>query len=123
MLFTQEEYERTEKNYCAFMLDVLKAQAIHCLEIVYLKNCNQQEWAVGQRLNFDQISEFVRNCLREECWGQLMGNDFIFECGYDFYIHIAVLQDMENIKSIAKKHGLFIDKYDEISIAPYYDRR
>lgn len=118
-MFTQEEYDHTENNYCAFMLDILREQSINRLEISYLENPNRLDWGVGQTLSFAQIVEFVRNCLREECWGQLTATGFIFECGYDFYIHIACLQDITKTKAMAQKHDLFVEEYDALSLAPY----
>ena len=111
-LFTEDEYLRVEKSYIDFVIDLCKLQNIESLTTDNLENYNKLHWNNGQALSVSQIGDFIKVCLREECWGRLVSDKLVFYAGYDYYIHIGVDLSTEKLEDIAFNHNLFVEEWD-----------
>lgn len=110
-LFTYKEYEDTERRYIACILDVLtkddvKELCIHSLE----DNDKSTQWKNDMILSFDELSEIIRDCLREKIWCKLNGAHSFLHFGYDYYVYIGCLISYEDIRSICNRHHLFAEE-------------
>lgn len=113
-MFTEDDYLQVEKSYVDFILDVYRIQNIELLKVEDLENHNKLYWKNGQKLNADQSGDFIRACLREKCWGRLVAEKFIFETGYEYYIHIGCDTSLETMKNLARQYNLFVEIWEEI---------
>jgi hypothetical protein len=113
-VLTENEYYKVEQSYVNFVLSVCNLQGIDRLEIVDLENYNKLHWANRQQLNTQQSEEFIKLCLREEIWGRLLSKGFVFETGWDYYIHIGCELDFNEIEQFAHQNNLFVEKWEKI---------
>ncbi len=110
-LFTESEYSEVEKMYIDFVLNVCNVQNITFLTVKDIEGQNKFLLHNGQTLDLCQSKEFIRECLRENCWGRLFSEEFVFETGYDYYIHIGCSFSFEEIQQIAKEYNLYAEKW------------
>ena len=87
--FTMQEYVRTEKEYIEFVADVMKKSNIKAVKLAYIEARGKRIWRKNKELDITLTCKFVQDCLREYCWGQIIAENFIWEAGYDFYMHIG----------------------------------
>ena len=109
--FTMKEYERVEQSYISFIFRVLSICDIKALTINQLENRNRLKWSNKQLLNISQIKLFVKDCLREKCWGKLETNNFYIHFGYDYYMYIGTNIERNIIQEIALKFELYVEDY------------
>ena len=115
--FTMQEYEKVEQNYINFVLRILSACGIKQLMINQLENHNKLNWYNEQYLDVTQIETFVRDCLREKCWGKLEANNFYIHFGYDYYMYMGVNIVENSMQEVAKEFKLYVESYK----SPYLD--
>lgn len=108
-VFTEDEYYRVEQSYVDFVLGVCKLQGIERLAITGLENYKKLRWINGQQLITYQSGEFIKLCLREEIWGRLVSKGFVFETGYEYYIHIGCELGFDEIEQLARQNNLFVE--------------
>lgn len=115
--FTAEEYRRVEEAYVKFVLEVCAAQGIERLTVRGLENSAQNPipWKNGARIELRESAEFIKDCLRERCWGRLIFDRFfkkrfLFETGYEYYIYVGSELPREEIERIACRYGLFVEE-------------
>lgn len=113
-MFTLEMYKKIEKQYIDFVIEVVQISKIDKVKILYLENADSTPWKAGKQFDIGQISSFIQDCLEERCWGQFIADQLIWECGYDFYMHIGTYLCIDQIRCIASKHELFVENWDEI---------
>ena len=111
IMFTEEDYCRTEKQYIRFFRRILQETSTDRVEIVQLERYKPVLWRRGQMLCGEQLDSFLRDCLREKCWGRLENAALAFELGYDYYMHLACGIDHEAMESIVKEEGLFLEEW------------
>lgn len=113
-VFTEDEYYKAEQSYVDFVLGVCKLQGIERLAITGLENYKKLHWINGQQLKAHQSGEFIKLCLREEIWGRLVSKGFVFETGYEYYIHIGCELGFDEIKQLARQSNLFVEEWEKI---------
>ena len=113
-VFTEDEYYKVEQSYVDFVLGVCNLQGINCLTITDLENHNKLHWTNGQQLNTQQSKEFIKLCLHEEIWGRLISKGFVFETGYEYYIHIGCVLGYDEIEQLARQNNLFVEEWEKI---------
>ena len=107
-------YYRTEKNYIDTVEKILIKSGNTTVTICYLENHNATKWQEGDQLNREKAREFIEDCLREKCWGQLNSDGFIWEAGYDYYMHIGCSLALSEISQIANESNLFVEEWHRI---------
>lgn len=113
-VFTEDAYYKVEQSYVDFVLGVCNLQEINHLAIADLENHNNLHWANKQQLNAHQSGEFIKLCLREEIWGRLVSKGFVFETGYEYYIHIGCELGFDEIEQLARQNNLFVEEWEQI---------
>ena len=113
-VFAEDEYYKVEQSYVDFVLGVCKLQGIDRLAITGLENYKKLHWINGQQLITYQSGEFIKLCLREEIWGRLVSKGFVFETGYDYYIHIGCELGFDEIEQLARQNNLFVEEWKKI---------
>ena len=109
---TMQKYEETEQNYIDFVKNTLQICDINELEIIQLeKYVGHLKWKNQQLINLQQISSFMKDCLREKCWAKLETNDFFLHFGYDYYIYIGTNLNEKVLQKLCCQYDLFIEKY------------
>lgn len=116
---TMTEYERVETEYINFVVDVLESSGINEVKIAYIEPGKKRCWRKNKTLNIESVRQFIRDCMREYCWGQITAKDFIWEPGYDYYMHIGTELSLADMQKIAQKRHLFIEVWKEVAVAPY----
>ena len=116
---TMTEYERVETEYINFVVDVLEGSGINEVKIAYIEPGKKRCWRKNKTLNIESVRQFIRDCMREYCWGQITAKDFIWEPGYDYYMHIGTELSLADMQKIAQKRHLFIEVWEEVAVAPY----
>lgn len=111
-VLTMQKYEATEQNYIDFVKNTLQICGINELEIIQLeKYSGHLKWKNQQYINLQQISSFMKDCLREKCWAKLVANDFFLHFGYDYYIYIGTNLDEKMLQKLGCQFGLFVEQY------------
>jgi len=67
------------------------------------------KWSNKQVLPIETVPLFLKDCLRDKCWGVLRGDFFQIDIGYDYYIHISTKSDIEMVRLTVSKYELFIE--------------
>ena len=78
------------------------------------ENYKKLHWINGQQLNARQSGVFIKLCLREEIWGRLVSKGFVFETGYEYYIHIGCELGFDEIEQLACQNNLFVEGWKQI---------
>ena len=116
---TLDEYLRTEKNYLCFIKQFVElfGTKIWIRAVEIYQECSIS-WGNGQRVDHnDEYLCFARDCLREQCWGKIVGKSFFIHFGYDYYIYIATNVDYRIINQMANLNNLYIEKMK----SPYFN--
>ncbi|MBE6586008.1 MAG: hypothetical protein E7645_05710 [Ruminococcaceae bacterium] len=112
--FTMEAYLDTEKRYTNLVLSIIEIQGVSSVTLGYLENPRHLSWKHHQKLISTEIEAFMRDSLRETCWGQITANDFIWEAGYDYYIHVGCSLDQATMANMTLSYGLFVEPWEPI---------
>ncbi len=119
---TLDEYLKTEKNYLCFLRQLVEQLGRKKLWLRGLE-CYQEcstSWENGQRVdNNDEYLCFAQDCLREQCWGKIIGKSFFVHFGYDYYVYIATNMDFRILHQIANSNDLYIEKIK----SPYIEKK
>ncbi len=116
-VLTESEYLSVERNYIFCIIAILTKLNIDNLYIRNLEKGNTYEWKNGQRVSKEVLIRLIRDCLRNNCWCQLIYANFYLHFGYDYYIYIGCELSAFQIESICKDNNLYCD----IKISPYID--
>jgi len=117
-----KEYETTEINYLTLLNKIFIQSGCKRLRIVEYENAsnNSLPWYDGQMLNTnEEIALFAKDCLRELCWGKLVGKRLFIHFGYDYYMYVATQEHLEKIQSLTKENGLYCEKI----MSPYFQAK
>lgn len=106
-IFTRDDYSIMEDKYISFVRDVLNATEVKQMSILKYENYSNLLWKNKQKLSREGVEIFVRNCLREECWGTLYSRKLAIYVGYDYYLHLISEIDYSLLNSIARANCLF----------------
>ena len=119
-LFTMQEYERVEGAYIDFVTAILQKCNIEAVTLPYFEKHRDRKiasfWKKKKELDIAMVRRFVRDCLRETCWGQLVADEFLWEAGYDYYMHIGTKLDMAQVRQIADAYQLFVEEWETIEL-------
>ena len=107
-MFTEADYCRTENHYLRFFRRILQETNTDGVKIAQLERYKPVPWRLGQILRGERLDSFLRDCLREKCWGRLENDALVFEFGYDYYLHLACGVDRETVEAAVKEEGLFL---------------
>ena len=92
---TLKDYCVVELNYINFIKDVIdfiKADKF------YIKDLEIYEcvfWENRQAINYLQLEELLKDCLRNKCWCRIYNDNLCICFGYDYYLHICI--DIEDV--------------------------
>src|SRR5438105_1973975 len=89
---TEDEYCRVEQAYINSALAFLKEGGQTSLRIEGLENHKGCTLNLGEGsiVSVEQISDLIRQILREEFWCRLEGRDGYVYFGWDYYMYIGV---------------------------------
>lgn len=117
--FTAQEFEEIAYRYINMVKEILSILKIYNISIIYLemylKEMCEMNWSEYKTLEFKTIDAFIMDCLKERCWGQMSTTNFIWETGYDFYMHIGCDLEFNVIKRLAQDNRLYVEKWDVIN--------
>ena len=67
------------------------------------------KWHNEQLVTGDDIGLFIKDCLRESCWGKLEGRSSYIHFGYDYYVYVGFELEAERLLEVVNKYGLFCE--------------
>lgn len=109
---TAELYEITEAKYLQCISALLQYLKIHKMKLCKLElQGENQLWEENQSLSADVVPSFIRDCLRNKCWGQLEHRALVIYTGWDFYLHIRLTLPFNELENIVLSYGLFLDEH------------
>ena len=132
-LFTLEEYLRVEQRYVSVILSIMKAMNCKYMKIQYLEA--DKEYITNsiksskfynidsellkslplleenRRIYISKITDIIRLSLREYIYVVLRNKEhkLQIEFGYDYYLKISCSLNMETLKNIVCREGLYLD--------------
>lgn len=132
-LFTIEEYLRVEQRYVSVILSIMKATNCKYMTIQYLEA--DKEYITSRiksskfynidsellksmplleekrRIYILKITDIIRLSLREYIYVVLRNKEhkLQIEFGYDYYLKICCSLNMETLKNIVYREGLYLD--------------
>lgn len=132
-LFTIEEYLRVEQRYVSVILSIMKATNCKYMTIQYLEA--DKEYITSRiksskfynidsellksmplleekrRIYILKITDIIRLSLREYIYVVLRNKEhkFQIEFGYDYYLKISCSLNLETLKNIVYREGLYLD--------------
>ena len=114
-VLTEKQYTEVEDRYVGCILEIAKHCGVRKIRIKTLENrWNLVDWQVKQTLDYTQADQFIRDGLRERCWGELSGKGFNMFFGYDYYVHVRSRLDLAELTAIADRFGLYLDRVEKI---------
>ena len=112
----EEEYLLIERAYIQCIIELFQVSNGQKLRIDGLeRNILMFRWRNNQAMSTAKTEQFIKDCLREKCWGRLSSQNFFIHFGYDYYVYIGCDLPYEDIARIISKNGLFM----EIMNSPY----
>lgn len=111
--FLESEYLSIEQQYIDTIIEIAVTHNIDKLAINHIENYDTK-WNNKKLLSLFDTTCFIRDCLRDLCWGQLVSDGFIWEVGYDYYMHLGCNSTFDTVECIAKKHNLFVESWESI---------
>ena len=115
-MLSETEYLTVEKQYTDTIYEIAKFLSVETLTINYLENYQHTTWEPFQKLTLLEAVYFMQDCLRDLCWGQLVSDNFVWEVGYDFYMHIGCNLTFEKLATVVNTHKLFIENWEVITL-------
>ena len=130
--FTKRQYRECEQRYVDCILELLRRCGQDRFNITsYEKHsfglrsllCSMRldrklritKWKDKQILEGKGVELFIRDCLRENCWGKLENKTTYIHFGYDYYVYIGVDLPPACVACTVDKYGLFF----EVMKSPY----
>ena len=114
-----EEYEKVESLYIEAAYELISADGIEALQLVYLEDyqnlCPYKEKAMIKKEN---IREVVRSFLRHEYWGKLESEKGFIHVGWDFYMYVGFTGLNTEAVFKVSDSGLFV----ESRTSPYNEK-
>lgn len=105
---TIDEYLSVEQNYIGFVIDALRINNVSSLLLAELEVYEEIKWKDNQRVDVLDISEVIKDVLRNKCWCKLKTDNFCLCFGFDFYMHIKSNIDYACLVELCNRYGLFI---------------
>ena len=107
---TEKEYLEVEKNYINFIYELFNVSNIKNIKII-----KQEPENIFKKTFFDIEDDWlyiiIQQNIREKFWCKLKSELFEIYMGYDLYLHIDCMNDVEKVlERLAKKHDLYIEK-------------
>jgi len=114
-LLSEKQYLEVEDRYVGCILEIATHCGVRKLKIKYLENrWDLVNWQDKQVLDFNQADQFIRDGLREQCYGELGGKGFLLYFGYEYYVTVRSRLDLAELTAISNRYGLFIDRVKTI---------
>lgn len=108
------DYLTVETQYISCIQDIMDACHVEHFCISGLEMVSDGlSWRNAQRLNRDAVGQFLRDSLRELCCARLESSEVRIEVGYDYYLHIGCPLPIADVRTIAGKHSLFVEPWEE----------
>lgn len=108
---TLPEYVDVENKYLSFVEQLCAALNISQLQITdledYSHNCSYADKSVI--CSIPEILAVVRDCLREKYWCKLQSDNFYLHFGYDLYLYVGSLLDLDCVRNTSNKLGLYVE--------------
>lgn len=108
-ILTEAAYEEVESNYIQCCMDLIHAAAIGSLRIVQPEIYDNTASLPGAVSNDREMSEVIREILREKCWAKLEAHRFFIHFGYDYYMYVGTSVPKCDVAEIARKYHLFCE--------------
>ena len=116
-IVTEVEYYRVENAYVQCYVDIIEKARVK-VQIVQLERYKPFGWRNGQYLETTaSVRKFITQCLREDCWGKMVAQNFFIHFGYDYYSYLGTRLPKAEVESIVRSHGLFCESF----VSPYLD--
>ena len=109
-LLSMEDYLAVEQTYIRFLS--MLADKLHAfpLRVSNLESNTKYLWKEGQKIGRDAFPLIVADCLRENCWCQLLAKEFFIHFGYEYYAYVGCDLSLDEIKNTASEFGLFVEE-------------
>lgn len=121
MVLTMEDYLETEQGYIQCVMDLLAICDIGKLSIEALElhdKLAKKRWKHNRALDWFEISDFMRDCLRRRCWARLTADRFFVHFGHEYYMYVGCEKPIGIVAPIAEKNHLFCEDFK----SPYHRR-
>lgn len=111
-VLTNAEYSRVENNYISCIMSIMEKSSLFALRIEDLEKYSQVAWENGGIISLDTLSHVCRDCLRNNCWCKLSGEEFYIHFGYDYYMYVGCLLSLSEVSLICSSNNLFCELMD-----------
>lgn len=113
VVLSDSEYCRVEQTYIDSALAFLKEGGLASLRVEGLENpkrllLNVEE---GSVVPIEQVSDLIRQILREEFWCRLEAGGGFLHFGWDYYMYIGVPNRCVVAEQLAETLGLYPEEF------------
>jgi hypothetical protein len=117
VVLTDQEYKRVEQAYVDIALAFLKEGGVTMLKVEGLENSRSQPLTFGDGsiLGLEQLSDVIREILREQFWCRLEAENGFLHFGWEYYMYIGVAQRCIAAERKAADVGLYVEEL----VSPY----
>ncbi len=114
-LLSVEEYLAVETRYILCVMELVSLCRVKALHISGLE-CYEDAlpWVNEQVLSGAEITQFLRDGLREKCWARLCAESFVLDFGYEYYLHILSDLSLDTMIETAAKYQLFVEVWEPL---------
>lgn len=110
-ILLMSQYESIENKYLVCLEKLFKVSKVDTLLIKKFEASESCSWHKGLSLSVDESLRFIKDCLREKCWGLLYSKVMTLYVGYDYYIHVKTSMNQEILNAIVQEDGLYCNRY------------
>ena len=112
---TLDEYLNAENAYLSCIFQIMDRCNVKTLCITYLESPQEKKhWREGMHLSGAKLCAFIKDCLRENCWGILEHVSFRLDFGFDYYVHIGCSLPLSEVRGIAEKNSMTAEEWEKI---------
>ncbi len=109
---TFDKYTLVEQKYLQCVSNLLNHFNVNIIKLIAVELYEPNlSWYSNQLISVDKSLVFLTDCMRNKCWGQLIGPKFCIYMGWDFYLHIRCELSLSCLDAISSSSGLYLEEW------------
>lgn len=118
-VLTADEYYEVESHYIQMCVDVWEKQGGHPISVNDVEKRDFVLFVPKTLKDKEQLSKMIKKILECKLWARLAGDDFFIHFGYDYYMYIGTLLEMDAMSELASKYNLYCEEMN----SPYLEEQ
>ena len=115
-ILTAEEYYKVENNYIQMCNEVWQMQGSYPISVNDVEKRRFSPIIPKTIKDKEHLTKIISEILECKLWARLEGENFFIHFGYDYYMYIGTILEMDTMSNLASKYNLFCEEMN----SPYF---